>query len=116
MVGRSQPALTTEVSRERIQRCDGCERFDGDIEAAERYAERFGGRVHAIGDGENMAEQSDVWVMPGEAAGPVVWHSVDEARRLEWYDDGERRCDECGESFNVEEIGENGGLCAGCNP
>lgn len=31
-------------------------------------------------------------------------------------DYGERRCIECAESYNAQEIGENDGLCARCNP
>jgi hypothetical protein len=68
-----------------VQRCDACRTHPGDLEAALAYAEAHGGRVHAIGDGEVFAPQSDPWIMPGEEPGPVVWHSVEEAHRQNWY-------------------------------
>lgn len=72
-----------------VQRCDECAVFEGDVDAALAFAGRTPtGRVHAIGDGENLAPQSDPWVMPYDNPGPVVWHPTGDAVRAGWYIDG----------------------------
>lgn len=68
-----------------IQRCDLCERYPGDIDAAVAFAEVIGGRVFAIGDGEMMAPQSDAWVELGGKAGPVIWFEERAAIENGWY-------------------------------
>lgn len=69
-----------------IQACGTCQRFEGDIDAALEYANRHGGRVHAIGDGETMVAQTDTWVMPDEPWNLhfVQWHTEAEAIAEDW--------------------------------
>lgn len=69
-----------------VQRCDLCEVHDGDLTAAVAHAAATGGRVHAIGDRETetMAPLSDVWIMPADNPGPVIWHPTADAVRAGW--------------------------------
>jgi hypothetical protein len=83
--GRTAPPADAVL----IQRCDQCERYPGDLDAAVAYATTTGGTVHAVGDGEMFAPQSDPWVTPGGPGG-IVWHRTAEAIAAGLYTEEDR--------------------------
>lgn len=90
--GHTSPPQDDDVT---IQRCDECQRFAGDIDAAQAYVRAEGPMlVWAIGDGDTMARAADCWVSKTRRPDPqirpryvegVYWIPEDTARALGIY-------------------------------
>lgn len=70
-----------------VRRCETCERYAGDLDAAVAYAERVGGSVYVIGNGWGrdgvLAFDADAWV--ADIGAQITWLDPEAATSAGWY-------------------------------